>query len=62
MEKYGIMSFKAFKERTMAIARGEYKPHPDEPKRFFEDQETADRYFRNEERQEPEAEPVLMTA
>jgi predicted transcriptional regulator len=34
--KVGIMPFDKFKERTLAIARGEYRPQPDEPKVWFE--------------------------
>ena len=33
--KVGIASLEQFKERTMAIARGEYKRKPDEPKVWF---------------------------
>ncbi len=33
--KVGIMSQKEIRERTLAIARGEYKPSPDEPKIWF---------------------------
>jgi predicted transcriptional regulator len=32
----GIMSREMFKERTLAIARGEYRPKADEPKVWFE--------------------------
>lgn len=31
----GIASFKSFKARTLAIARGEYKPSKDDPKIWF---------------------------
>lgn len=31
----GIASYEEMKARTMAIARGEYKPRPDEPKVWF---------------------------
>lgn len=31
----GIASFRAYKARTLAIARGEYKPGKDEPKIWF---------------------------
>ena len=31
----GIASFKAYKARALAIARGEYKPGKDEPKVWF---------------------------
>lgn len=33
--KIGIMSQKEIRERTLAIASGEYKPRPDEPKVWF---------------------------
>jgi predicted transcriptional regulator len=33
--KIGIMSQKEIRDRTLAIARGEYKPKPDEPKIWF---------------------------
>ena len=33
--KVGIASFEDFKARTMAIARGELKPAPDDPKVWF---------------------------
>jgi len=33
--KIGIMSQKEIRARTLAIARGEYKPRPDEPKIWF---------------------------
>jgi len=32
----GIMSREEFKQRTIAIAKGEYKPEKDEPKIWFE--------------------------
>jgi len=32
----GIMSCQDYKKRTMAIARGEYRPPPNEPKVWFE--------------------------
>ncbi|MDD3293969.1 MAG: hypothetical protein PHG20_04705 [Geobacteraceae bacterium] len=34
--KIGIMSRGAFQARTLAIARGDYKPRPGEPKIWFE--------------------------
>lgn len=34
--KVGIMSREEFKKRTIAIAKGEYKPRMDEPKIWFE--------------------------
>lgn len=33
--KIGILSQNEIRERTLAIARGEYKPKPDEPKIWF---------------------------
>ncbi len=33
--KVGIMSLDQYKKRTIAIAKGEYKPHKDEPKIWF---------------------------
>lgn len=33
--KIGIMSQKEIRARTLAIAKGEYKPNPDEPKIWF---------------------------
>lgn len=33
--KVGIASYEQYKNRTMAIARGEFKPGPDEPKVWF---------------------------
>ena len=32
----GIMSREAYKKRTIAIARGDYRPPPNEPKVWFE--------------------------
>jgi len=57
MEKYGIMSLSEFKERTKSIARGEYRPSPDEPKKFFESQEAADRYYLKVYDNKTESEP-----
>jgi predicted transcriptional regulator len=34
--KVGIMSKESYKARTIAIAKGEYKPQKDEPKIWFE--------------------------
>ena len=34
--KVGILSFEDFQKRTLAIARGEYKPKKNEPKIWFE--------------------------
>ena len=38
--KLGIASVEQYKARTMAIARGEYVPAPDEPKVWFQSLET----------------------
>jgi hypothetical protein len=38
--KVGIASMEKFKARTIAIARGEYKPSPDEPKIWFSSPES----------------------
>ena len=32
----GIMPYEDYKKRTLAIARGEYRPQPEEPKIWFE--------------------------
>ena len=34
--KVGIMSREEFKQRTISVAKGEYKPRRDEPKIWFE--------------------------
>ncbi|ARP96754.1 HVO_A0114 family putative DNA-binding protein [Bordetella genomosp. 13] len=36
MLKVGIASLEQYKARTLAIARGEYTPQPDEPKVWFQ--------------------------
>lgn len=38
--KIGIMSKEDYKDRTIAIAKGEYKPQQDEPKVWFESMES----------------------
>ncbi len=38
--KIGIMSKENYKQRTIAIAKGEYKPHKNEPKVWFESMES----------------------
>ena len=38
--KLGIASVEQYRDRTMAIARGEYVPAPDEPKVWFQSLET----------------------
>ena len=39
--KIGILSTDEYKKRTLAIARGEYKPRPGEPKLWFTSLESA---------------------
>ncbi len=46
----GIMSKEAYKERTMAIARGEYKPKQDDPKIWFESLKSMAQILSNENR------------
>ena len=41
--KIGIMSREDYKHRTIAIARGEYKPRKNEPKVWFESMESLGR-------------------
>ena len=38
--KIGILSQEDYRKRTIAIAKGEYKPRPDEPKVYFESMES----------------------
>jgi len=38
--KIGILSREDYRKRTIAIAKGEYKPRPDEPKVWFESMES----------------------
>lgn len=40
--KIAIISKEDYRKRTIAIARGEYKPGPDEPKIYFESMESLD--------------------
>ncbi len=47
----GIMSKEAYKERTMAIARGEYVPKKHEPKIWFESLRSMAQVLSNENRQ-----------
>ena len=46
--KVGIMSRKEYKNRTMAIARGEYKPKRGEPKIWFESVQSMAQVLSNE--------------
>ena len=47
----GIMSKEAYKQRTIAIARGEYKPKKNEPKIRFESLKSMAQILSNENRQ-----------
>jgi predicted transcriptional regulator len=38
--KIGILSREDYRKRTIAIAKGEYKPRPNEPKVWFESMES----------------------
>jgi len=46
----GIMSKEAYKERTIAIARGEYQPKKNEPKVWFESLKSMAQILSNENR------------
>jgi len=48
--KIGIMSREDFKKRTMAIVKGEYKPHKDEPKVWFESLQSLAQVLSDENR------------
>jgi predicted transcriptional regulator len=39
--KIDILSQEDYRKRTIAIAKGEYKPRPDEPKVYFESMESV---------------------
>ena len=47
----GIISKEAYKQRTLAIARGEYKPRKNEPKIWFESLKSMAQILSNENRQ-----------
>ena len=47
----GIMSKEAYRERTMAIARGEYVPREHEPKIWFESLQSMAQILSNENRE-----------
>jgi len=47
----GIMTKEAYKQRTIAIARGEYKPKKNEPKIWFESLKSMAQILSNENRQ-----------
>jgi len=46
--RVGIMSKEDYKKRTIAIARGEYKPKKDEPKIWFESVKSMAQTLSNE--------------
>ncbi|CAB3802531.1 hypothetical protein LMG28614_05633 [Paraburkholderia ultramafica] len=48
--KVGIASLEQYKARTMAIARGEYVPAPDEPKVWFQSLESFARVLSDKNR------------
>ena len=49
--KIGILSREEYRKRTMAIARGEYKPSKDEPKIWFESLQSMAQVLSNENRE-----------
>ena len=49
----GIMSLQEFKQRTLDIAKGKYRPTKDEPRIFFESQEALEQYAMKVSTQEP---------
>ena len=46
--KIGIMPKKTYIERTVAIAKGDYKPSPNEPKIWFESMQSMAQVLSNE--------------
>ena len=44
----GIISYEDYKKRSLAIARGEYRPQPDEPKIWFESLQSMAQVLSNE--------------
>jgi predicted transcriptional regulator len=44
----GIMPYEDYKKRTLAIARGEYRPRQDEPKIWFESLQSMAQVLSNE--------------
>lgn len=46
-KKYGVMSREDFKKRTIAIAKGEYKPKKNEPEIYFESEEARSKSLSN---------------
>ncbi|MFI4940005.1 MAG: helix-turn-helix domain-containing protein [Burkholderiales bacterium] len=49
--KVGIATLEQYKARTMAIARGEYVPTPDEPKVWFQSLDSFARVLSDKNRQ-----------
>ena len=45
----GVIPYDQFKERTLKIAKGEYKPGADEPKIWFESLNAAEQILDEEE-------------
>lgn len=50
MLKVGIASLEQYKARTLAIARGEYKPKPGEPKVWFQSIESLSQVLSDKNR------------
>lgn len=48
--KVGIATLEQYKKRTMAIARGEYTPQPNEPKVWFQSLETMSQVLSDKNR------------
>jgi predicted transcriptional regulator len=48
--KVGIATLDQYKKRTLAIARGEYTPAPDEPKVWFQSLETMSQVLSDKNR------------
>jgi predicted transcriptional regulator len=46
--RIGIMPYQDYKERSLAIARGEYRPRPNEPKIWFESVQSLAQVISNE--------------
>jgi predicted transcriptional regulator len=44
----GIMTYQDYKKRSLAIARGQYRPQPDEPKIWFESVRSMAQVLSNE--------------
>jgi predicted transcriptional regulator len=44
----GIISYEDYKKRSLAIARGKYRPQPDEPKIWFESLQSMAQVLSNE--------------